>query len=468
MLPTSPRCLSDIWRSFWAQRLLWELGGNLGISTASAFTTEPSASTECQPHMDAAAELVQDLVSLQWTSTTLPGRMLEAAAVMAAKGRIQLSIVHLMQAWISDLTKVGYSFPALGQRQQTGKIKTAAAAGSTTLSPQTITNASLHHTFVFPRHWCMHLDKAVYVNFNKLGQYNSVQQIKLLHAAYRPLFRKVVFAGVFGNNPLPEIKEHQAQGRMFDCDPYVKGFRSEVGFMGYVCAAGALEADTWTAGLQQTPGMLYINDDVVISPCMLSRFNSSNMWYSSRLNATRPASTRQGWHWQTRFSALNYTLSEALQQAMQQAFGLMAQRKAAYLKNDTDAWHFNQADMFYLPARLQKEYIAMAQQMRVLYVISEAAVPNILGLLRSQPADVEPFSFAWPWNAERVCLDNAHRLVMPLQHNLNATAIHACTKEYVYAEEQSDKDGFFALHPVKLSNATFAQHWLNWWSSQSC
>jgi hypothetical protein len=167
--------------------------------------------------------------------------------------------------------------------------------------------------------------------------------------------------------------------------------------MAYACATGVLASDSWNSGLQGAPGMFYVNDDIIFSPGMLSQLNSNNMWYSSTLSKTFPARSRGGWRWTARKSVLSFNQSDALQVALNRSYGLMAQRTAAYLKNGVDSFNSDQGDMFYLPARFQKAYIDMAHQMRAQYVISEVALPNILGLLRNQPADIEPFSLAMPW-----------------------------------------------------------------------
>jgi hypothetical protein len=145
----------------------------------------------------------------------------------------------------------------------------------------------------------------------------------------------------------------------------------------------------------------------------------------------------------------------------------MAQRTAAYLKNGADSFNFDQTDRFYLPARFQKAYIDIAHQMRAQYVISEVALPNILGLLRDQPAEIEPLSLAMPWGYEHNCVSDRYTAVMPLRSNLNASVARECVRGY-RPEQQSDKHGLFAVHALKLSNATIAQHWLDWWMSQSC
>jgi hypothetical protein len=331
-------------------------------------------------------------------------------------------------------------------------------------------------TYVYPKRWCLHQDKALVVNFNRLGEYNSVQQIKLLHAAYRPLFSRVLFTGVAGSNPHAELQEHINQGRLYRCDSYEAGMTAQPGFMSYICAAGALAMDSWSSGLQGPHGMFYMNDDVVFSPCMVSGFNSSNIWYTSTFNeedCTIPASARTGWNWPLKHSVLNRTLSELLQEAYERSYGLMAQRRAMYMRNGTDSFNYGQADVYYLPARYHKEYIAMAAQMRAQYVISEAAVPNMLGLLKTQPADIEPFSFAWAWSHlanrdERGCLSQQHTALMPSGSSLDAAVIQKCVKSYVYTKQLHHQEGFFALHPVKFSDAQIAQHWLNWWASQSC
>lgn len=50
---------------------------------------------------------MQDLLLLQWTADTLPGRMLEAAAAMAAKGHIPVADVPLTTSEILVLPTQG-------------------------------------------------------------------------------------------------------------------------------------------------------------------------------------------------------------------------------------------------------------------------------------------------------------------------------------------------------------------------
>jgi hypothetical protein len=146
----------------------------------------------CLACRDEFSAFVADLLALHLTNNTLPGMMLEVAAAMASNGHILQADAQLMQAWISDLAQAGYTFPALWQTTTSTATSTAAAvAASGRLTPDVIMQAPLERTCVFPHRWCLHQDKAMvvnFVNFNRLGQHNSVQQIKLLHAAYRPLF----------------------------------------------------------------------------------------------------------------------------------------------------------------------------------------------------------------------------------------------------------------------------------------
>jgi hypothetical protein len=254
---------------------------------------------------------------------------------------------------------------------------------------------------------------------------------------------------------------------------------NEPGFMAYACAVGVLASNSWGAGLQGAPGMFYINGDIIFTPCTLSGLNSGNIWYTSTLslNSTAPAGSRSGsdwWRWSARASSvLSYNLSDALQLVFNRSYGHMAQRTAAYLNDGANSFQSHQADMFYLPAQFQKAYVDMAHQMHAQHVISEAALPNILGLLRSQPADVEPLSLAYPLERERTYLSKRYAAVMPLGSNLDAAVARKCvkgrvTRGRVYSEQESDKHGLFAMHALKLSDAAIAQHWIDWWMSQSC
>jgi hypothetical protein len=117
MIPsTTSFRVCDIWRGYLVQRLLWDL--DLGLCF-----TSPTAIQERNPHnlfQDFCDE--QDLYLksgnlieflLNWKSEADPfsERLEKLAQAMVDAGYFKNEEVALVQAWMRDLTKVGYQFP---------------------------------------------------------------------------------------------------------------------------------------------------------------------------------------------------------------------------------------------------------------------------------------------------------------------------------------------------------------------
>jgi hypothetical protein len=113
---TTPFRVCDIWRSYFTQRLLWDVDLRLCF-------VSPTAIQERNPHdcfKDFCDE--QDLYLdvnrlidclLKWKDfyPNFETRFVNLIQVMAGKGFVKKSDVDLAKAWINDLIKIGYLFP---------------------------------------------------------------------------------------------------------------------------------------------------------------------------------------------------------------------------------------------------------------------------------------------------------------------------------------------------------------------
>jgi len=117
--------VTDIWRSYFTQRLLWDVG--MRIAFASPWVTQFRNAHKLLGDFDAeiplyqqAGALAEALAAWKPTSTSLPGRLEELYICMYEFGILELSDVQLAQAWIFDLLGVGYRFPPLFSRRKGG------------------------------------------------------------------------------------------------------------------------------------------------------------------------------------------------------------------------------------------------------------------------------------------------------------------------------------------------------------
>ncbi len=110
--------VSDIWRGFWVQRLLWDIGGRLifGLPTVKQVRNSHSYIKD----MDDEGQLyhqsgpfVRFLSSWSSSHRSLAKRIAQLARDIAQAGFWQSKEVDIMDAWLADLHSVGYVFPSI-------------------------------------------------------------------------------------------------------------------------------------------------------------------------------------------------------------------------------------------------------------------------------------------------------------------------------------------------------------------
>ena len=110
--------MCDIWRGYWAQRLLWEVGGSLVFSTASVLQIRNEHDylldfiDEKALYHD-ATRLVQFLQQWRPKGARFFDRVLELSIAMAEEGFWEAGDAWMTKAWLEDLIAIGYQQPAL-------------------------------------------------------------------------------------------------------------------------------------------------------------------------------------------------------------------------------------------------------------------------------------------------------------------------------------------------------------------
>lgn len=117
MLPVSvnPQ-VSDIMRGYWAQRLLWEIGGHLAFYPPSIYrsdTLRPHSFEDEKLLHDNVDRLTEFLVSWSTKKPTFFKRVLHLSHSLAKAGFWMAQDVDYTVAWLQDLVSVGYSQPGL-------------------------------------------------------------------------------------------------------------------------------------------------------------------------------------------------------------------------------------------------------------------------------------------------------------------------------------------------------------------
>jgi hypothetical protein len=127
--------VADIWRSFWVQRLLWDIGGHLVFITSTVRRYESLRATVKDMENEQilhnnAGKFVRFLNSWMSTATSLSERIQELTDALIKAQLLDKLESTVMHAWLHDLNRIGYNFPLLANAvkntSSTTRIKRAA------------------------------------------------------------------------------------------------------------------------------------------------------------------------------------------------------------------------------------------------------------------------------------------------------------------------------------------------------
>ncbi|CAF0918200.1 unnamed protein product [Adineta ricciae] len=126
-----PETYSHIWRSWWVQRLLWDVGGHLVFHSSAVSRMNsvlPVNYGQTVQEDEKTSKLVRYLS--EWTSSkaTLVERIRDLMADMVKHKFCEVSELKVMTDWIIDLDTVRYAFPSVIQSknsQQPRRRRTA-------------------------------------------------------------------------------------------------------------------------------------------------------------------------------------------------------------------------------------------------------------------------------------------------------------------------------------------------------
>jgi hypothetical protein len=123
----------DIWRGFWVQRLLWDIGGRLVFGTATVSQVRNSHSYIAD--MDDEYQLYHQSASFarfltKWSSSlpSLVNRIVQLTIDLVQAKFVDPREIDIMVAWLADLQLVNYSFPSIVQPRLSPIIRRKRAA----------------------------------------------------------------------------------------------------------------------------------------------------------------------------------------------------------------------------------------------------------------------------------------------------------------------------------------------------
>lgn len=108
----------DIWRGYWVQRLLWDIGRRLAFTPPSVLQNRNMHNyfrdfLDEKDLYDSAANFISMLLSWESNSRTLSQRIHELTHEIAKHGFWSGAEETIADAWLADLVDVGYKFPEI-------------------------------------------------------------------------------------------------------------------------------------------------------------------------------------------------------------------------------------------------------------------------------------------------------------------------------------------------------------------
>jgi hypothetical protein len=127
--------VADIWRSFWVQRLLWDIEGHLLFATSNVKrykrlkVTVEDVNNEQIIHNN-ANRFVHFLSSWKPTASTLSERIQELTDALIEVNLLDKLESKVIHAWLRDLSRINYKFPSLknADESQSSSVRVKRAA----------------------------------------------------------------------------------------------------------------------------------------------------------------------------------------------------------------------------------------------------------------------------------------------------------------------------------------------------
>ena len=119
LLPTTVAFrVTDIWRGYWAQRLLWDVGSHLSFFPPNAVQFRNAHNyladfIDEQKMYRQSSQLVNFLVNWKSDREHFFSRVLELSVAMTENGFWEMHDAVLTKAWLEDLVSIGYEMPVI-------------------------------------------------------------------------------------------------------------------------------------------------------------------------------------------------------------------------------------------------------------------------------------------------------------------------------------------------------------------
>ena len=425
--------LADIWRSYWAQRLMWLLGQTISFNGPNAYQLSKSHSYlkhfELEQAMYVETEkLVEFLFTWKCTKPTFYACVIDLSYQMALGNFWSLDEVDSIQNWLQDLTSLGYLEPEIIESnkrsctlpnykdtfielyavrytpnfQKSIDLDNYCCGGQLEEVYELLDSieclkkfcansfAKLNFEKMFAKKRRPRMNISLLVTFNWKPVATNIELIKHMYARS---FRTIIFCG---QDITRLLNENRGAFKKFDSFTFIDLNLGSGGASHYYCMTKAIEMNVLTGGF------LLMSDDVLLKFWQLNKYDPTKIWYHVKLECTQKLVLDHKWqHWNKH--NLNGMISlwnhfEDIKNGSIPVEKEYVEMVTSYLdilafnsnySKETTVCSGQFADLFYLPQKYFKRFHYLSSLFRLSDVFLEIAIPSLLAGLEKNTESVK-------------------------------------------------------------------------------
>ena len=405
--------LTDIWRSYWAQRLMWLLNETVSFNGPNARQIRNAHNYmndfEQEKSMYSKTEhLIEFLFEWKCKHSSFFSCMIQLTGDMASKGFWQKTEIISMKNWIFDLKSIGYIEPKIinFDNEHSTQTKCSNHIGNFQftkirytpnfqLSIEEINFGSAPNDYMIKQEYFRKFCQNYGVTFNDSNSIKNrskfnisilvtfnrkpiEKNIILLDMLYRSNFQNIVFCG---QNLINKLSAFRGFKKKFDSFTFIEMVDFGIGEYHYFCASKLIEM-----GLK-TEGILLLSDDVLIKFWNLKSLDPSKIWipYDLKLDVEMLENSASKWyHWPNIKNVIKLWKNFKLKISTDNSESLIVrdflkniEKNQNSIGNVTKIKH-RRSDIFYIPQDKFKTAYYFLNKFREYDIFLELAVPIIL------------------------------------------------------------------------------------------
>lgn len=293
----------DIYRSYWAQRLMWLIGGQVGFYPPNIQHQRNEhdyiADAKAETDFLRMGELVAALKEWQCTRMHFFSCISDLARFMVSKKFWQQLDVDVIDAWLQDLSALGYMAPTLKETEPTPCTASGERRQDVTFYPVEQYTTLPHSTYSFLPHQVRtdrQLDQVLHLT---CGRHPTPSSSALTAATqvFRDTLLVINFRSAAETLPLLEAWYRAHFANVLYCMTAVhqkhipKDLLHRWRVSAVLVANNGGPASCLSAAVRigyNVTGYLYIPDTVLLHPSQLKTYSPAHMWMTKELAVNDP------------------------------------------------------------------------------------------------------------------------------------------------------------------------------------